>query len=407
MQHTGREYFLPADMRSMMADIGGREHCPAMRETGVRRLARQIGRGALAFALALTLSLPVALTVAPEPAFAQQAQRGSSGFNPLRPLFRLFGLEGNSRPRREVPPEADSAAKRKAQPRREPAKPVVVEDPKDEDARTVLVIGDFLADGLAEGLVAAYAKTPSIKVDKLIHAQNGLTNQPEPDYPTRVAQVLQGRDIAVAVIFAGAGDARDIVEGGRTLEFRSPAWEEAYKRRVDRLAKAVRFQKRPLIWVSLPPTKGPANRTNLIYLNELTKARVEAADGIFVDIWDVFMGEGGKYTSYGPDVEGTRRQLRPKSGIGFTWSGNRKVAFFCEREIARVIGPSGAFAFDGVEDDPNFIVLTGRTTSPEAELAGGEEGLPPPVADTAQHRLIVRGEALAPVIGRIDDYRLR
>ncbi|WP_456243048.1 SGNH/GDSL hydrolase family protein [Stappia albiluteola] len=355
--------------------------------------------------LALMLSLPVTLTVMPEPAYAQQGQRESSGFNPLRPLFRLFGIDGGSRKRER--PQQEEPAKRKQQARREPAKPVVVEDPKDEDARTVLVVGDFLADGLNDGLVAAYAKTPSIKVDKLIFANNGLSDQPEPDYPTRVTQALQGRDISVVVIFTGAGDARDLVEGGATLEFKTPAWEEAYKRRIDKLAKAVRFQKRPLIWVSLPPTKGPQNRVNLVYLNELTKARVEAADGIFVDIWDVFMGEDGKYTSYGPDVEGTRRQLRPKSGVGFTWPGNRKVAFFCEREIARVIGPSGAFAFDGVEDDPNFIVLTGRTTSPETELAGGEEGLPPPVADTVQHRLIVKGEALAPVIGRIDDYRLR
>jgi hypothetical protein len=337
-------------------------------------------------------------------AFAQaRTSNQQQGFNPLRPLFRLFGFEGR---KRESPRQEQPKATRKSQVRREPAKPVIVEEPKDEDARTILVIGDALAAGLAEGLVAAYAETPSIKVEKFVEAKNGLVSQPDPDYPTRVSQILQGQEIAVVIIFLGAGDTRDLTEGESALEFRSPQWEEAYKRRVDKLTKAVRYYKKPLIWVGLPPTKATALRSGFGYLNDVYKSRVEAADAIFVDVWDVFMSEDGKYTSYGPDVEGKRRQLRSSDGVGFTWPGFRKVAFFAEREIARIIGSSGAFAFDGVEDDPNFIVLTGRTTSPETELAGGEGGLPAPVADTVQHRLIVRGEALPNVLGRVDDFRL-
>lgn len=334
-----------------------------------------------------------------------QAQNSDQrqGFNPLRPLFRLFGFDGGKRNR---PPAEEPKATRKQEVKREPAKPVIVEQPKDEDARQVLVVGDALAEGLAEGLVAAYAETPSIRIEKFIEARNGLVDQPDPDYPTRVSQILQGQQIAVVVVFLGAGDTRDLTEGENALEFHSPQWEEAYRQRVEKLAKAVRFYKKPLIWIGLPPTKATALRSGFSYLNEQFKSRVEASDAIFVDIWDVFLNEEGKYTSYGPDVEGKRRQLRSNDGVGFTWPGFRKVAFFAEREIARIIGSSGAFAFDGVEDDPNFIVLTGRTTSPEDELAGGEGGLPAPVVDTMQHRLIVRGEALPYVLGRVDDYRL-
>ncbi|NRG17302.1 DUF459 domain-containing protein [Rhizobiales bacterium] len=363
--------------------------------------------GKLAFALFVAF---VSVTlVATDPAFAQKRipppPSDASSFNPLKPLLNLFGI-GKRKEKRRLRQEQTERSQPQQQRRREPAKPKIVEEPKDEDARVVLVVGDAMADGLSEGLVAAYAETPSIKVEKLIFKDKGLVDQPEPDYPTRVQQILQGRDIAIVVMFVGAEDVRDMPAEPEKLEFRSEAWENAYKGRLEKLAKTVSFYQTPLVWVGLPPTKATAKRTSFAYLNGLSKARAEASGAIFVDIWDVFLSEDGKYTSYGPDVEGQKRRLRDGEGFGFTWSGYRKVAFFCEREISRVIGSSGAFAFDGVEDDPNFIVLTGRTTSPESELAGGEGGLPEPVAETVQHRLIVRGEALPPVIGRVDDFRV-
>ncbi|MXN65306.1 DUF459 domain-containing protein [Stappia sp. GBMRC 2046] len=359
--------------------------------------------------LALLAAFLAGALVATDPAFAQKRlppePNNSFSFNPLKPLLNLFGVR-ERRPRRQLRQDQTQSSQQQQQRRREPAKPKIVEEPKDEDARIVLVVGDNMADGLSEGLVAAYAETPSIKVEKLIFKDKGLVNQPEPDYQTRIQQILQGRDIAIVVMFVGTDDVRDIASGAGKLEFRGEAWEEAYKRRVDKLVKTVSFYQTPLVWVGLPPTKVTATRTSFAYLNGLSKARAEASGAIFVDIWDVFLSEDGKYTSYGPDVEGQKRRLRDGAGFGFTWSGYRKVAFFCEREISRVIGSSGAFAFDGVEDDPNFIVLTGRTTSPENELAGGDGGLPEPVAETVQHRLIVKGEALPPVIGRVDDFRV-
>ncbi len=370
-------------------------------------MKRQRGRPVLIVLLALVLMVPAT------EAFSQSASdpvrpppQERSGFHPLKPILRLFGLEQRRRPPPVQRLQQVQPPRQRTTTVREPTRPAIVEEPKEPDARVVLVLGDEFAEGLAEGLQAAYAETPSVKVERLIRSKNGLADPPEPTWADLAQGSLQGGNVALVVVMLGSHDVGDIETANGTLAFGTPEWETAYERRLDTLAKTVRLQKKPLIWVGLPPAKDTAKRSAFSYLNQLAKARVEASLGYFVDIWDVFLDEDGQYTAQGPDVDGKVRRLRANDGVGFTWSGYRKVAFFCEREIARVIGSSGAFAFDGVDDDPNFVVLTGRTTSPEIELAGGDGAPPDPIADTVQHRLIVEGKALERVFGRIDDFRI-
>ncbi|WP_349358291.1 DUF459 domain-containing protein [Stappia sp.] len=363
---------------------------------------------------ALGLGLAVGLAAVPGDVAAQSrgpiVQPGDTpsggGFHPLSPLFRLFGVERDdrrSRMREQQPRE-------QVQPRREPVKPVIVEVPKDADARIVLVVGDGLADELAEGLEAAYAEVPSVRVDRLLFRDEGLATEFGPEIGDRMRAAVQGRRVGVVVMLLGKNDIRELAVrslglAGEPAEFGTEAWTAGYAGRVDRVLSAARAQRTPVIWVGLPPPKGQTRRANFNLVTSLIKARVEAANAIYVDVWDVFLSEEGGYTSFGPDVEGRRRRLRSGDGIGFTWPGKRKLAFFADRAIARVLGSSGAYAFEGVEDDPNFVVLTGRTGSPETELAGAEDARNAPVVDTPQYRLIVQGAVLPPTEGRVDDFR--
>ena len=71
------------------------------------------------------------------------------------------------------------------------------------------------------------------------------------------------------------------------------------------------------------------------FLNELYRSRAEKAGIVYVDVWDGFVDEAGKFTPQGPDYRGQIRRLRTSDGVHFTKFGARKLALYVEREIER------------------------------------------------------------------------
>ncbi len=109
----------------------------------------------------------------------------------------------------------------------------------------------------------------------------------------------------------------------------------------------------PVFWVGLPSIRGTKSTADAVYLNDLyPRARRTRRRRIYIDVWDGFVDESGKYSSYGPDYEGQTRRLRAGDGVYFTKSGARKLAHYVEREIRRYMSnralpvalPSGPLA---------------------------------------------------------------
>jgi hypothetical protein len=122
-----------------------------------------------------------------------------------------------------------------------------------------------------------------------------------------------------------------------TAEFRSERWNELYAKRIDDTITALKSKGVPVIWVGLPVVRGPKATSDTAYLNDLYRAQAEKAGIIYVDVWDGFVDEAGKYSTYGPDVDGQTRSLRAPDGVYFTKYGARKLAHYVEREIRRVL----------------------------------------------------------------------
>ena len=79
----------------------------------------------------------------------------------------------------------------------------------------------------------------------------------------------------------------------------------------------------------------PKSTADAVYLNDLYRARAERAGAVYIDVWDGFVDEGGKYSNFGPDYEGQMRRLRSNDGVFFTKYGALKLAHYVEREIRR------------------------------------------------------------------------
>jgi hypothetical protein len=85
-----------------------------------------------------------------------------------------------------------------------------------------------------------------------------------------------------------------------TLEFRSEQWERVYNKRIDETIAALKSKGVPVFWVGLPAIKGTKSTSDMSYLNNLYRARAQRAGIVFIDVWDGFVDEDGRYTSFGP-----------------------------------------------------------------------------------------------------------
>src|SRR5215475_7628401 len=115
-----------------------------------------------------------------------------------------------------------------------------------------------------------------------------------------------------------------------SAEFRSDEWEKVYSRRIDDTIAALKSKGVPVIWVGLPSIRGARSSGDAAYLNELYRSRAERAGVTYIDVWDGFVDEAGKYSNYGPDYEGQVRRLRLGDGVYFTKAGAVKLARYVE-----------------------------------------------------------------------------
>ena len=122
----------------------------------------------------------------------------------------------------------------------------------------------------------------------------------------------------------------------QTYEFRTEEWAEHYTRRIDATIAAMKSAGVPVFWVGLPSLRGPKSTSDMLYLDDLFRSRAEKAGVTYIDVWDGFVDDNGRYVVQGPDFEGQIRRLRVSDGVHFTKAGARKLAHYVEREIRRV-----------------------------------------------------------------------
>src|SRR5690606_30006857 len=78
--------------------------------------------------------------------------------------------------------------------------------------------------------------------------------------------------------------------------------------------------------------------SDMIAFNDIYRRIVTDAGGEFVDVWDGFVDEKGAFVVNGPDMNGQPAQLRSSDGINVTRPGRRKIAFYAEKPLNRLLG---------------------------------------------------------------------
>src|SRR5258705_222537 len=219
----------------------------------------------------------------------------------------------------------------------------------------------------------------------------------------------------------GAAEPEPATPGMITYEFRSEKWTELYIKRIDETIAALKARNVPVLWVGLPPVRNTKAAADLSYLNDLFRSRAEKAGVTYIDTWDGFVDESGRFVMQGPDFEGQIRRLRSSDGTHFTQAGARKLAHYVEREIQRGLmanatpvslpapeEPAPPVAVARPDNAPIVRPLAGPvmplTTAAEADELLGGGGTRQAAVDPIAARVLVRGEQTNAPAGRGDDF---
>ena len=336
-----------------------------------------------------------------------------------------------------------------------------------QPANTVLVLGDSMADWLASGLEEALADNPEMGVVRRHRTVSGLirydSRNESQDWAQAAREAIAATKPKFIVMMLGLNDRQAIRDRSsqssaatlsgttgpempdaerppsgqpsivtpeqqsqgrgavRAFEFRTEPWAESYSTRIDATIVALKSGGVPVFWVGLPSIRGTKSTSETLYLNDLYRTRAEKTGIIYIDVWDSFVDENGRYAVQGPDVDGQTRRLRTGDGVHFTKAGARKLAHFLEREIRRMTTrdvesvalpasepqvPAPGARPGGLTARPlSGPVLPLTASAPEAQnlLGGSDSG--GAVSPPAVTRVLVRGEPPSSPAGRSDDFR--
>lgn len=239
---------------------------------------------------------------------------------------------------------------------------------KSEDAKIVLIVGDFFASRLSRGLQTGLADVPDIVVENKARGSSGFVRTDIINWPEKLPDVVEETKPAYIVVMLGSNDRQQMREDGKRLARSSKEWDEAYQKRVNSLGKSLAATGLPFTWVGLPPVRFNSMNVDFLKFNEWYRKAATDNGGQFVDVWDGFSDADGRYIRSGPDINGQIVLLRPKEGINLTKAGARRLAFYVEDSVKRAlsgegrgVNPLGESAPSGIGQQQYDPAATGRT----------------------------------------------
>lgn len=298
--------------------------------------------GLVVAALVLTEMLPLfaqaeELTVTSSPKLAfSQAEEGRLlvAQEEQRPRRRktlmdlLFG--GDEERQQDIPEVVEKPVVTRPKADLPPAKPKI---PKNDTAVRLAVFGDSLATDLAKALDRFYAEDPNISIIAQGVGDTGFVRKDVLDWGAKVNEAIAANSFDIAVFIIGINDRQKMRLNDVSYGSLTPEWSVEYQSRVAAVVSALRAANKPTIWIGLPPMSKTEYNKTMSGISEIQRLAAFSGGAEFLDIYERFADEEGKYTSYGPDLNGKNVRMRKDDGIHFSTAGADKLAFYLAQTV--------------------------------------------------------------------------
>jgi hypothetical protein len=222
--------------------------------------------------------------------------------------------------------------------KQKPKKAAVLPPPKPKiekaaGATRVAVFGDSMATDVAKALDRFYAEDTNIVIIDQSVGDSGLVRTDYFDWPKKIGETIGKNTFDIAVFAIGINDRQKMSLNGKSYPSLSPEWTAEYSARVTSIVQQLRAANKPTIWVGLPPMEAPKFGQTMIQVNEIDRLAAFGGGAEFLDIFDKFATEEGKYTRNGPDLNGNMVRMRKDDGVHFSTAGADKLAFYLSQSL--------------------------------------------------------------------------
>lgn len=201
--------------------------------------------------------------------------------------------------------------------------PFAVRAPDTARPVRVLVVGDGLATGLADGL-GRLGATTGLAVRARTVAASGLARPDLFDWPAQIASTVTPADELV-VVFVGLNDAQMLTRWTtQPGAVGSASWTEAYRARVARVVAGA--GPRPVVLVGLATAESPARDHELEAVRAAVAAESTAHANVrYIDL-RAATSDDGRFARWLDQGDGRQVAARSNDGERFTDAGNDLIA---------------------------------------------------------------------------------
>lgn len=246
-------------------------------------------------------------------------------------LDLLFG-DPEPEPQVQMPAPVQEEQPRQRQPVADapPPKPKIEKAPT---ATRLAVFGDSMAIDFAKALDRFYAEDPNLVVIPMGVGDSGFVREDFYDWNKTVGEQITQNTFDIAVVLVGINDRQTIYLNDQSYRALTPEWTNVYQQRINTFAAQLRLAGKPTLWIGLPPMSKSEFSGALSQISAMQRMAAFANGAEFLDIYERFLDEEGKYSSYGPDLNGQRVRMRKEDGIHFSAAGADKLAFYASQSL--------------------------------------------------------------------------
>jgi hypothetical protein len=199
--------------------------------------------------------------------------------------------------------------------------------PRPEAPLEVWFVGDSLLQFVESSLLSEQEQPPLFAHQFSWRYSTGLARPDYFDWPGRIAERLKTGNPAAIVVMLGGNDGQAMSAASEVLVRETEEWVAEYRARAKAMAVAMASKGAAVFWIGLPVMRNRGMHRRAQLMNAAyAQAAADIESAQYVDIWDLFADDQGRYTKYLKDPDGIRRVARGNDGIHLSRGGTRRLA---------------------------------------------------------------------------------